>query len=71
MSKRGKLALFMSGLFFGGVVDHLIYLAIGSDTSEYGLRVGAGGQLGFAALDFTIAGLLYWLHLRWIENRNA
>ena len=45
----------MSGLFFGGRLDHLIFIAIKSPTSHYGLRLGTAGQLAFAKLDFRLA----------------
>jgi hypothetical protein len=60
-------AVFMSGLFFGGGLDHLIFIAIKSPTSHYGLRLGTAGQLGFAALDFGLAAALYMLHVRWCQ----
>ena len=60
-----KLALFLSGLFFGGGLDHLLFIALDSPTSHYGLHVGVAGQLGFATLDFSLAALLYILNGRW------
>jgi hypothetical protein len=65
MWRRWRLALFMSGLFFGGGLDHVIFILMNSPTSHYGLRVGLPGQAGFAVLDMSVAGLLYMLHVRW------
>jgi hypothetical protein len=65
MPHRPNLALFLSGLFFGGGLDHLVFIALKSPTSHYGLQLGVGGQFGFAVLDFAVAVLLYTLHARW------
>jgi hypothetical protein len=65
MIGRAGFALFLSGLFFGGGLDHAIFIAMDSPTTHYGLRVGTAGQLAFATLDFGLAALLYTLHGRW------
>jgi hypothetical protein len=65
MPRWPKLALFLSGLFFGGGLDHLLFIALDSPTSHYGLQLGVPGQLGFAALDLGLAALLYILNARW------
>jgi hypothetical protein len=57
--------LFLSGLFFGGGLDHAIFMATGSPNTHYGLTVGAMGQLAFALFDFSVAALLYLSHDRW------
>jgi hypothetical protein len=54
MPRWPKLALFLSGLFFGGGLDHLLFIALDSLTSHYGLQLGVPGQLGFAALDLAL-----------------
>jgi hypothetical protein len=54
-----KAALFISGLFFGGVIDHVILGIQGSPLTPYGLRLGAGGNWVLAALDLAVAGMLY------------
>jgi hypothetical protein len=46
-----KLGLFLAGFFFGDGLDHAIFIAMGSPSSHYGLRVGTAGQLAFATLD--------------------
>jgi hypothetical protein len=53
MPRWPKLALFLSGLFFGGALDHVLFAAFESPTSHYGLQLDVAGQLGFAALDVT------------------
>jgi len=64
VSRSSKLALSLSGLFFGGGLDHAIFIATGSPKTHYGLTVGASGQLAFALLDFGLAALLYRFHDR-------
>lgn len=59
-----KLALFLSGLFFGGAVDHIILAEARSALTPYGVAVGIGGNWLLAALDGALAALLYWLHRR-------
>ena len=65
MPRLPKLALFLSGLFFGGALDHILFIVFDSPTSHYGLQIGTAGQLGFATLDVSLAVLLYVLHGRW------
>lgn len=65
MPRWSRLALFLSGFFFGGGLDHLIFIAMRSPTSHYGLSLGIPGQLGFAVLDLGLSTLLYALHVRW------
>ena len=61
---RSKLALFLSGLFFGGAIDHIILARMGSEMTPYGLRVGVRGNWGLAVLDGGLAALLYAIHAR-------
>jgi hypothetical protein len=68
MLRRPRLALFLSGLFFGGALDHLVFVALKSPTSHYGLRLEPSGQLAFATLDMTIAAVLYRFHVQWTPN---
>jgi hypothetical protein len=65
MLRRPRLALFLCGLFFGGALDHLLFVVLKSPTSHYGLRLEPSGQLAFAALDLIVASVLYRLHVRW------
>jgi hypothetical protein len=39
-----KVALFLSGLFFGGAVDHAILGLSGSGVTPYGMRAGVAGN---------------------------
>lgn len=57
-----KISLFLSGLFFGGAVDHLILALMNSPLTPYGLKLGVIGNWGLAALDLVLAALLYALH---------
>ena len=57
-----KLALFLSGLFFGGAIDHAILGGMGRAVTPYGLESGVAGNWLLAALDFGLAAGLYALH---------
>jgi hypothetical protein len=63
-----KLALFSSGLFFGGAVDHFIYAIARREVSPYGVRVGTAGNWAMAGIDLGIAVLLYRVY-RYLELR--
>ncbi|HEX8225990.1 MAG TPA: hypothetical protein VF605_19460 [Allosphingosinicella sp.] len=63
-STTAKLALFFSGLFAGGVLDHGLLALQGSDITSYGIHVGVIGNWGFVLMDGTIATLLFLLHRR-------
>lgn len=62
--KVSKAALFASGLFFGGAVDHAILAAMRRDVTPYGVKAGVSGNALFAVADLILAGLLYRLHAR-------
>jgi len=57
-----QFALFASGLFFGGAVDHAILAAQGRQKTPYGVRVGVSGNWMMAAVDLLVAAMLYHLH---------
>ncbi len=59
-----NLALFLSGLFAGGVLDHGLLALQGSEVTSYQIHVGVTGNWGFALMDGTIAVLLFLLHRR-------
>ena len=61
---RSELALFGSGIFFGGAVDHVILAAKGSEITPYGVHSGIIGNWALAGLDFGLAVSLYVLHRR-------
>ena len=63
-----KIALFLSGLFFGGAIDHAILASMGSGVTPYGMHSGVAGNLGLAAVDSVLAVLLYLTHRR-LERR--
>ena len=64
-----KISLFLSGLFFGGAIDHVILALMKSSLTPYGLWLGVIGNWGLAVLDLVLAALLYSLH-RVLESRN-
>jgi len=64
-----KLALFLSGLFFGGAIDHVILAVMGSDITPYGVRSGRGGNWALAGLDLGLTVLLYFAHRRLEKGR--
>ena len=57
-----KLALFLSGLFFGGAVDHAILGSLGRDVTPYGVKSGVLGNWLLAGLDVFLAAAFYGLH---------
>lgn len=57
-----KLALFLSGLFFGGAVDHAILGGLGREVTPYGLESGVTGNWLLAGLDLVLAAGLYVVH---------
>lgn len=65
-----KLAIFFSGLFFGGTVDHAILALAGRPDTPYGIDVGVGGNWMMAGLDLVLS-IGCWLVHRWFERRAA
>lgn len=59
-----KAALFGSGLFFGGAIDHAILATMRRDVTPYGIKSGVTGNWLLAGLDCVAAVLLYRMHLR-------
>ncbi len=57
-----KAALFASGVFFGGAIDHAILAAMRRDRTPYGIRSSVAGNWLFAAADLALAAALYHLH---------
>ena len=64
MGTLSKAALFASGVFFGGAIDHAILAAMRRDVTPYGVKVGVSGNWLLAVADLTLAGLLYRMHAR-------
>jgi hypothetical protein len=65
-----KIVLLLSGVFFGGAMDHAIRAALGYDTTPYGYRSGIRGNLVFGAVDLFIAVVLYRAHIH-LEGRGV
>ena len=59
-----KLALFASGIFFGGALDHAILATMRRDVTPYGVKAGVSGNWLFAAADLAVAALLYSAHAK-------
>jgi hypothetical protein len=64
-----KLALFLSGTFAGGAVDHLILVALSSNMTPYGVRATLPGNLALAALDTLVATSLHYPHRHWMRPK--
>ena len=72
MRRTSKAALFCSGVFFGGAVDHSILALKRADRTPYGLRSGGVGNRMFAALDALAAAGFYMLYRRGVRlSRNT
>ena len=65
MRPTSKTALFRSGIFFGGAVDHAILALKRVERTPYGFRSGVAGNSALAALDALLAAAFYVLHHRW------
>lgn len=59
---QAEIELFLSGLFFGGVIDHAVLVLPHSERTAYGARAGIRGSWAFAGLDLGIAVLSYVLY---------
>ena len=64
MRPTSKTALFCSGIFFGGAVDHAILALKREERTPYGFKSGVAGNWAFAALDALLAAAFYVLHHR-------
>ena len=62
MVSLSKTALFASGVFFGGAIDHAILAAMRKDRTPYGIKSSVAGNWLFAAADLALAAALYHLH---------
>ncbi len=54
-----NVSLFLSGLFFGGMVDHLFLALRKSTVTPYGYRWGVKGNWVLASLDAMLTVLFY------------
>ena len=68
LGRWSTFAVFASGVFFGGTIDHLILAAIRSPISPYGLQVGVIGNWALAGIDLAIAFSLYAWHRRLVAT---
>jgi hypothetical protein len=66
---RAEIPLFLSGLFFGGAIDHAILALTRSEHTPYGARVGIRGNWAFAGLDLVISVWGYVLY-RYLNARS-
>lgn len=57
-----KLALFVSGFFFGGAIDHVVLAMMGSDITPYGVHSGIWGNWALAVLDISLTAVSYFAH---------
>ena len=59
-----KTALFCSGLFVGGAIDHAILALKRVERTPYGFRSGVAGNWALVGLDALLAAAFYVLHHR-------
>lgn len=64
-------ALFLSGLFAGGVLDHGLLALQGSEVTSYNIHVGVMGNWSFMLMDGTISTVLFLLYRRWRPRGGA
>jgi len=57
------ICLFLSGLFFGGTIDHVVFALINSP-APYGIKLGLQGNLLMAFFDLLIASTLLLIFKR-------
>ena len=68
-ASMANVALFLSGLFAGGVLDHGLLAVQGSEVTSYNIHVGVMGNWAFMLMDGAIAAVLFLLHRRWRLER--
>jgi len=66
-----KVALFLSGSFCCGAVDHGIASLAGRTVTPYGIHVGVLGNYRLFAFDLAMTVLLLWLHRRLAVNASS
>lgn len=69
---RAEIALFLSGLFFGGAMDYAILALLRSEHTPYGARVSIKGNWAFAGFDLfiAVAGCVLYSQLVLRTNRR-
>jgi hypothetical protein len=60
--RGSKLAVFSSGVFFGGAADHAILAMMRRSITPYGVKAGVRGNWLFAGSDLVAAAVLYGVH---------
>ena len=58
--KSAHWSLFVSGLFFGGAIDHVIFALMRSQVTPYNVRLGIAGNWWMAMFDLALTGLFFW-----------
>lgn len=59
-----KVALFLSGSFCCGAVNHTLAGLQGRTETPYGIHLGVAGNWALFAFDVAMTFLLLWLHRR-------
>ncbi|HLF54031.1 MAG TPA: hypothetical protein VI544_02520 [Candidatus Nanoarchaeia archaeon] len=57
-------SLFLSGVFFGGAIDHLILAMMNYPLTPYGVELGITGNWMLFVFDAVIALLLFWFFVK-------
>jgi hypothetical protein len=61
-------SLFISGLFFGGTIDHVIFALLKSSTTPYGINLGKSGNWWMALFDLALTAVFFWPFYRYLEK---
>lgn len=69
--KLAHWSLFIAGLFFGGVVDHIILGVVKSPLTPYGINLGIYGNWWMALFDLALTGLFFWPYLRHLKRKET
>jgi hypothetical protein len=64
MRRSNNAALFCSGIFFGGAVDHAVLALRRENRTPYGVNAGVAANWAFAVLDVAVATAFYAAHRR-------
>ena len=59
-------SLFVSGIFFGGTVDHLLFALTKSPVTPYGIRLGVAGNWWMAVFDLVVTIGFFIPFVSWI-----
>ena len=64
MTRWRTATLFLSGLFFGGAIDHGILAVMGSPLTPYGVNIGSLGNWLMMLLDIGVTLAFFALYRR-------